>query len=852
MKGPRTGVGAELVPLVLILACVAGSLALIVSAHRRQAPRRPRPPAVAIAFAPAPASRRPKPAAVPGPPPVTAEAPEPEVEPPPPPVVQDPTPRALAKLTSAEADELLETSRADRKAAALDEARKAALAESERWRRRQSLIHAQLGSLDGKVRKLENQVDELALERDALEKERDARKAAASHARSRPGQAILPHKGPNGTWRRPIVVECRNGMAILQPKGVEFGLSDLESGFGPSSNPFVAAIAREAIRVQGKATPDGEPAIPYIFFVVRPDGIRPYYEARGRLEPLGITFGYELADQEWEVDFPDLDDVSTWDGSAPKSAPADPLAARPSGRPGPDSAAEDAEFPAWTTPRRGDGPTAAGSGPGGEFAWPSKPRFLAADAPKPGGGRGAGPGGRRRGAESIITTPKLEGIDEGLAAGPPPGYPSDLLPGGQAGGGDKGGPGDAPSGALGHPPGGTGRAAAGGLSPFPSNPGRPAGRGLGAAGAGAGLGDATPDRPGGGRIATSGGTDAAPDRSASGMGSGPDRPTAGRPGGGKSPGAGGDDGRPTGPAGGLVDDLAVGTPSDGPPADLALEGPSTGSGGEDRPTSTAGKPEADPGIAFVWPARQAGGPKGRDGDRPADPSGIGPDPSLPSLPGNRPDASTGAEDLADPASSKGDDSPRTGGASGSKPDGSGNTGSGGGQSARRMIGRANAPGSPPSGATPPPGAAGLGLEMPPAGMTPSASAPPSRAARARASTPAMPELPRGTIVDRTFEVVAVCGPRGVIIQPGGYRVTSDALRDRAGLFKKQIVGLVKARRAADPKVTVEPRVRFLIQPGGFATYRAARGQFLVSGLDWPSTSQVADPDPLAILPSEGW
>ena len=35
MSRPRSGIGAELVPLVLILASLAGSLGLIVAVHRR-------------------------------------------------------------------------------------------------------------------------------------------------------------------------------------------------------------------------------------------------------------------------------------------------------------------------------------------------------------------------------------------------------------------------------------------------------------------------------------------------------------------------------------------------------------------------------------------------------------------------------------------------------------------------------------------------------------------------------------------------------------------------------------------------------------------------------------------------
>lgn len=110
----------------------------------------------------------------------------------------------------------------------------------------------------------------------------------------------------------------------------------------------------------------------------------------------------------------------------------------------------------------------------------------------------------------------------------------------------------------------------------------------------------------------------------------------------------------------------------------------------------------------------------------------------------------------------------------------------------------------------------------------------------------------GSIVDRRLEIVLVCGSKGVIVQPGGYRVTADALKDRGGLLKKQIVALVKARRTAEPKAALEPRVRFLVQPGGEKSYWTARSQFLLSGLDWPMSTQVADPDHLSILPSESW
>jgi hypothetical protein len=127
--------------------------------------------------------------------------------------------------------------------------------------------------------------------------------------------------------------------------------------------------------------------------------------------------------------------------------------------------------------------------------------------------------------------------------------------------------------------------------------------------------------------------------------------------------------------------------------------------------------------------------------------------------------------------------------------------------------------------------------------------PPEKPSRA---TPGQPEPQIASVVDRRFEIVVVCTPRGVIVQPGGYRVTADALQERDGLMKKQMIALVKAKRTADPKVIVEPRVRFLIQHGGEKTYWSARSQYLLSGLDWPATFQAAPPDTLASFPSEGW
>ena len=69
-------------------------------------------------------------------------------------------------------------------------------------------------------------------------------------------------------------------------------------------------------------SPDGALIVPYVLFIVRPDGIRPYYEARAQLEQSGITFGYELVEQDWKIDYPDLRDVEEWyDAASPPCWP---------------------------------------------------------------------------------------------------------------------------------------------------------------------------------------------------------------------------------------------------------------------------------------------------------------------------------------------------------------------------------------------------------------------------------------------------------------------------------------------------------------------------------------------------
>ncbi len=330
MPHPNGAIWTERLLLGFILATLAGTLNLIIAVHRHSADPSTVPLEPSLVAAKDPPT-------TPSPPIAQESARDAvsqvDVEPssngslskPPEPL--DPLPaedlakQAVARLSTVMSAEIAALEGADRRVQTLEAARKSAVAESQRWKRRELLVRQQIDVLSRRAQHLEEVASTLDAERDVLARERDALKAALAKAGRRSGYAVLPYKGPNGTWRRPIVLECTNGGVTLRPSGQTFSRPELSPRIHPRSSPIVRAVALEMLHIRAAETPDGAPAIPYLVFLVRPDGVRPYYEARSSLEPLGIAFGYELIDQKLAVDIPDLDDLATWDGSMPLDLP---------------------------------------------------------------------------------------------------------------------------------------------------------------------------------------------------------------------------------------------------------------------------------------------------------------------------------------------------------------------------------------------------------------------------------------------------------------------------------------------------------------------------------------------------
>lgn len=105
-----------------------------------------------------------------------------------------------------------------------------------------------------------------------------------------PRIVIVPHKGPNGTDRRPIYLECTSAGLMIFPEGNRITLEELERS-ADSTNPLDAALRTIRLHALGQYS---DAAPPYPLLVVRPDGIESYAAARGAMRDWDDQFGYEL------------------------------------------------------------------------------------------------------------------------------------------------------------------------------------------------------------------------------------------------------------------------------------------------------------------------------------------------------------------------------------------------------------------------------------------------------------------------------------------------------------------------------------------------------------------------------
>jgi hypothetical protein len=123
----------------------------------------------------------------------------------------------------------------------------------------------------------------------------------------------------------------------------------------------------------------------------------------------------------------------------------------------------------------------------------------------------------------------------------------------------------------------------------------------------------------------------------------------------------------------------------------------------------------------------------------------------------------------------------------------------------------------------------------------------------------LPDRPPRSI-EVPFEIVVVCRRNDLLLHPGGYRLTAQALREgvdtggavQESLLKQELRAIARRRAQIDPLIRPKPTVKFLVEADGASTYWMARRQLVFSGLDWPMSLQVAGPQSRHVFNEETW
>jgi hypothetical protein len=119
--------------------------------------------------------------------------------------------------------------------------------------------------------------------------------------------AVVPFKGENGTYRRPIYIECTERELILQPEGVRLSGDELRSPLGPG-NPLATALraAREHLIRMDPQIGTSRDTEPYPLLLIRPNS----HSYPGALEAIiagDFEVGMELVESDWKLKFPPAD-----------------------------------------------------------------------------------------------------------------------------------------------------------------------------------------------------------------------------------------------------------------------------------------------------------------------------------------------------------------------------------------------------------------------------------------------------------------------------------------------------------------------------------------------------------------
>jgi hypothetical protein len=118
--------------------------------------------------------------------------------------------------------------------------------------------------------------------------------------------AIVPYKGPNGTYRKPVYIECTAKGVTIQPEGIELTPDDFLAPRWPG-NPLASVLRATREYLNQKAAREGapEPPDPYPLLLIRPSGNDVYGLCYHAIKSWDADYGYEFIEEDMKLAFPE-------------------------------------------------------------------------------------------------------------------------------------------------------------------------------------------------------------------------------------------------------------------------------------------------------------------------------------------------------------------------------------------------------------------------------------------------------------------------------------------------------------------------------------------------------------------
>ena len=198
----------------------------------------------------------------------------------------------------------------------------------------QRLVEEQerLGHLEDHIRRMEHELVELALAAKQLKATEDRQNVDREQAKSELARleqlivdtekqveelrktadkprsySVVPFKGKNGTYSKPIYILCDKDGITLQPEGIKLQREDFARVDWPG-NPLAVALraSRKYLVQAARRAGQPEPMDPYPLILVRPGGTSKYHAVLGALQSWDAAYGYEFIDDNWKLTYPEL------------------------------------------------------------------------------------------------------------------------------------------------------------------------------------------------------------------------------------------------------------------------------------------------------------------------------------------------------------------------------------------------------------------------------------------------------------------------------------------------------------------------------------------------------------------